>query len=228
MSGVHTHGGVSSRDGRSVHGMGNPPCPFEVLILDDDRFDRSMITRAFASTGLDVQSNAVATLEHFGEALNQRTYDLILVDYRLGDTDGFSAQDIVVNHARNAQTPVVLVSSEIQDDLARTSRRRGIYECLEKNAITSERMSNLLASVSQALAASARPWLIQILEQHRQVVSEDMRQVIREELNVSDISAEITGRIARALAAKGIIPAADPSFLTELLEEPDDFRFDLQ
>ena len=216
----------TARMGEDCEGRAPPAGrPMGVLILDDDRFDRTMMERALAKTGLNVESDAVATLESFGAALDRRSYDLILVDFRLGDADGFSAQDIVISHDTNASTPVVLVSSQIGETLARASVQRGIFECLEKSKINGESLLELLNAVSQALVDSTRQWFAQLLRQHRRVVAEDMRRIMSEELDLDAVAAHVETRVMQALAARGAIAEEDPVFLSALLREPDNFQY---
>ncbi len=91
------------------------------------------------------QVDAVATFEAALEAIDKKTYDLALVDIRLGEHDGFE----VLAHCRRErpQTAVILITGYGTVETAVEAMRSGAFDLLTKPLLDEE----LLFSIERAL-----------------------------------------------------------------------------
>ena len=126
-----------------------------LLVVDDDRHIRESMTEWLASHGLEVEA-----VPGSGDALGQlsrRAYDLLLVDVRLKDGDGFSLLEQVRRNRPESQ--VVLMTGYGEPEQAVEAMRAGAIDYLTKPLIGEE----LLMSLEKALAQR------QVIEENTQL-----------------------------------------------------------
>jgi two-component system chemotaxis sensor kinase CheA len=95
----------------TVQVTGEKKKPFNVLVVDDSRFYREQISRFVRETGCQTVTaedgvKALETLEN-----TQRSFDLILTDIEMPNMDGIELIKRVRQTEKNAQTPLVAVTS---------------------------------------------------------------------------------------------------------------------
>ena len=206
----------------NVHRADRPT--FEVLVLDDSSFDQARIKRACKDTGLPVNVTPATDLEELAAALDDGTYDIVLVDYLLPKGDGLQAQRMVQGHPTNFGAAVVMVSSQMRTDVAVESMKHGSLDCLDKNALDPERLRALLMTSVRMFAEISRHWIGELLSQHRSQIAQDVARVIRDELTFDRFVDDVDKRIHGELAAHGLTDGRErqPSMYLDA-DEP--FRF---
>lgn len=131
-----------------------PPRLLQVLILDDERFDRHRLARL--CSGLDMPcdvSNAV-TLSEFGELITQERFDLIFIDYGLPDGNGLEALRMVNMSAQNHNAATIMVTGQGKSTLAQQALDSGCRDYLCKDDLSPSAFSK---SVAHAMQQPKRP-----------------------------------------------------------------------
>lgn len=198
---------------------------FDVLILDDSRFDQNRIRRSCAQTGLPVRCWAAVDIPEFETALDERAYDVVFIDYLLPHGNGLHAQRIVQNHPMNFGAAVVMISSEMRTDVAVASMKKGSLDCLDKDALSVDKLRELMIASAKMFAEASRHWIGELLAQQRVQIAQDVARVIREEMEFGRFVDTIDKRIVDMLAARGF--AEPDSWNTAYLfdnDEPLKFR----
>lgn len=198
---------------------------FDVLILDDSRFDQNRIRRDCEKTGLPVRSWTAADLSEFERALDDRTYDVIFVDYLLPHGNGLNAQRIVQNHPMNFGAAIVMMSSDMRTDVAVASMKKGSLDCLDKDALSIDKLRELMIASAKIFAEASRHWIGELLAQQRVQIAQDVAKVIREEMEFGRFVDTIDKRIVDMLAARGLAETDNwnASYLFDI-DEPLKFR----
>lgn len=124
------------------------PKAVNALLLDDDEFDRRRICRMSDGLGLPITMHSVPTLETMEQSMQEHAYDLVLVDYRLADGDGFSALNIVQASSKNRNAATIMISGNGQIELAVAALKAGCSDFLPKQDISPE---SLRTAILQAL-----------------------------------------------------------------------------
>jgi len=102
--------------------------PVKVLVVDDDRSHRFMLSSMFSEWGWDVEeaddgTTAVAAVE-------EHSYDAILMDVRMAKMDGMEALKRI--HAYNPAIPVVIMTAYSSVDAAVEAIKIGAHDYLTK------------------------------------------------------------------------------------------------
>lgn len=104
--------------------------PLRLLVGDDDAVARARVRRDFARRRIDVSFVEVSTLDGARRALEgSSSFDCAVLDLRLPDGD---SSELLGEAA--AATPIVILTSDEDDDLARRLVRSGAQECLAKTS----------------------------------------------------------------------------------------------
>lgn len=82
-----------------------------ILIVDDDLSVSTMLNKAVQSSGLTAE--VANSGEEALQALNQKRYDLILMDINMPGIDGFQAVEII--RKQGIQTPIIIISGRKED-----------------------------------------------------------------------------------------------------------------
>ncbi len=118
--------------------------PVEVLLVEDDPEDASLIERALHNAGLDCRLRRVETESEYLRALLYRPH-VILADFQLPTFSAVRALEGL--RLSGADVPFILVSGSLTDELALSLVRRGACNYLSK-----DRLASLGAVVRTALA----------------------------------------------------------------------------
>lgn len=117
----------------------------EILLLEDTEDDARLVERALRTGGIEFSARRVESREAFLDALQEKTPDLILADFKLPHFDGRQALKL----AREVvpQTPVILVTGTMLDEDAVDLLREGAADYILK-----DRLSRLVPAVQRAIA----------------------------------------------------------------------------
>ena len=94
----------------SLFGVGG-----EVLVVDDDPANRELLARRLARSGYS--STCVDSGEAALAALDERRYDLILLDQKMPGLSGLETLEIIQNSARLRTIPVIMLSAADDSEL---------------------------------------------------------------------------------------------------------------
>lgn len=197
---------------------------FDILILDDNRFDQNRIKRDCQKTGLPVRSWTALDISEFEQALDQRAFDVVFIDYLLPHGNGLHAQRLVQNHPMNFGAAIVMISSEMRTDIAVASMKSGSLDCLDKDALSIEKLRELMIASAKIFAEASRHWIGELLAQQRVRIAQDVAKVIRDELEFGRFVDTIDKRILDMLASRGLAEPENWS-TSHLFENDEPLKF---
>lgn len=169
-----------------------------VLVVDDDRTSRLMLTYRLELAGLETAmcDNGRKALE----ILREEEFDLILLDIVMPELDGYSTLEVIKNDPRLRDTPIIMISALGEMD--------SVIRCLEMGAedympkpldalLLSTRVNALLLRAE--LRESKRDFR-HVADQLAEAVAEAARGSLRPETIAQLFEREDVGRLARAIA----------------------------
>lgn len=98
--------------------------PGRILIIDDDRMQRMLLTRSLTQIGHTVES--VEGGPQAFELLKKTPFDVILCDIEMPDMDGFQVLERIMNDEELKNIPVIMVSG--------FGEMTGVVACIEMGA----------------------------------------------------------------------------------------------
>lgn len=105
--------------------------PHRVLLVDD-----SQTTRSFAAAALEAEGDLEVSVARSGfEALKilpQGNFDLVITDINMPDINGLELIRFTRSHARYADTPLIIISTEGRDSDRKKAMSLGANEYLVK------------------------------------------------------------------------------------------------
>jgi two-component system, cell cycle sensor histidine kinase and response regulator CckA len=118
--------------------------PIRVLLVEDDPVDEELILRALRQGGYPaVDATVVRSRAGITEILEQRTFDVVVADYRLPDVVVTALVDDVRRHLPDV--PFVVVSGSATEDQLLHVLRLGVDDYLLK-----DRLTRLVAAIDAA------------------------------------------------------------------------------
>lgn len=112
------------------------PFPQTAMILDDCDFDRAMIRRLNARLEVPLQLEEVPTIDAMNNCLNEKKFDLIMVDYGLGKDNGLNALDMISKHAQNQNAAKIMITGSNDAHVAVSAMKRGCSDFVAKKELT--------------------------------------------------------------------------------------------
>lgn|GEM_PF-2771089 len=117
-----------------------------VLIIDDDKFDRALIIRTFEDADVDITVTQAQTGHEGVEIAKNETFDAIFLDYNLPDINGLDVLDYLTT-SQSHENPIIMLSGQEDIELAKKAINKGAYDFFVKSDIQIDR---LMRSVSKA------------------------------------------------------------------------------
>jgi putative two-component system response regulator len=108
--------------------------PLYVLIVEDSEDDVLLMIRALRNGGYEPEYKRVETAEAMRAALREKTWDVILSDYRLPRFDGLAA--IALLKEADIDIPLIIVSGAIGEETAVECMRSGAQDYVMKGNIS--------------------------------------------------------------------------------------------
>lgn len=102
-----------------------------LLLVDDSVDDRELILMNLRRGGYRPDVICVDTKNEFVDALEEKSWDLIICDYSMPGFDGLSALSILKD--KNLDIPFILVSGAIGEELAVKAMKAGAHDYLMKD-----------------------------------------------------------------------------------------------
>jgi two-component system, sensor histidine kinase and response regulator len=98
-----------------------------ILLVENNPTDQVAIERLIQSQNLGYELTTADSLALAGELLNDSSYDLILLDYNLGDGTGLELLENIVG------TPVIFITGNSSEEVIIKAMKAGAYEFLIKD-----------------------------------------------------------------------------------------------
>jgi len=124
---------VSEPEGRTLR----------ALMVEDSEDDAALVTRQLARGGFSVATRRVQTAAEMAEALKER-WDIVLSDFSMPSFTGLEAFRVLREH--DPDTPFILISGTVGEDVAVRAMKVGIQDYLMK-----DRLERLIPAVEREL-----------------------------------------------------------------------------
>ena len=121
--------------------------PLRCLLVEDSRFDRSLVRYSAERAGVDIQFTDAASLSEARDSLNRDTFELILLDRGLPDGDGLDLPAELTDNERNSGVPTIMLSGGDEDFLSEASRTAGCVDFLSKHDLSAESLASAIRAV---------------------------------------------------------------------------------
>lgn len=124
----------------------------DVLLLDDNSFDRKRLRRIARQTGIAVEISEAASLIAFGKLLDQKQFHLAFIDLRLPEGDGLEALRMIRSHPENGRIVPILIASEVDASRVASAFKAGCADYLPKHELDTKRLRYIVLSALQKAA----------------------------------------------------------------------------
>ncbi len=186
-----------------------------ILHLEDSELDHQLVCRALTKEKLPYAITRVDSLGDFEAQVRQRSFDIVLADYRL---PGFTALDAwAVLESTQIRLPFVLLSGAIGESAAVAAIQLGISDYLPKNDLPN--LPRVMASAMElfkAKSAEARAMAeLAASEQRLALFAQHLQTAIENER--ASIAREIHDDIGGSLAAVRL----DLSWISRHVDSPE-------
>lgn len=145
--------------------------PLRLLLVEDSDDDAALIVRCLQRHGYECSSRQVMTADDLKNALGSQRWDLILCDYVMPRFDALAALEIV--QAQSPETPVIIVSGTVGEDVAVASLKHGAQDYILKQNLT-----RLGPAVDSELSAASARRHSQFLETITNTHSEVLEMIL--------------------------------------------------
>lgn len=198
---------------------GTFPNVIKTLLLDDSSFDRARIRRMSGSTNLMVDLTEVSSISQMKEAVALRSFDLILIDYRLPEGDGLDVLSHIHQSELNSDVATIMISGEGDMQTAVAAMRNGCHDYLTKDVMTANQLGFAMVGAMQS-AQAGRDMATQTIHQ---------QEIIRQGLTAALMDDGVRGSIVtlfkdqlQSSLGSNIYTTQDHSTLDALLATLDD------
>lgn len=107
-----------------------------ILVVEDDAVDRMAIVRALRTAGIEATVEEAETAHLVLELLEQRSYDIVLLDYWLPGSDGLATINEI--RSRGFVVPVIVLTGQGDERLAVELIRNGASDYISKQTLSAE------------------------------------------------------------------------------------------
>ncbi len=122
--------------------------PLRVLVIEDSEDDAVLIGRQLRAGGYDPTVERVDTPEGVTAALDGKTWDAVIADYRLPRFDALGALTIL--RGRGLDLPFLVVSGSIGEDIAVAAMKAGAHDYIMK-----DNLARLVPAIERELREAA-------------------------------------------------------------------------
>jgi two-component system cell cycle sensor histidine kinase/response regulator CckA len=119
---------------------------FRLLLIDDNPDDRTLIRRALTREFAELEITEVGDPVGLARAIEGAPFDLVITDYGLGFTDGFTLLDTL--KGQWPECPVILCTGTLSEEIAVEALRKGLDDYVLKDP---RRFMRLPAAVRSAI-----------------------------------------------------------------------------
>ena len=115
-----------------------------LLLVEDNTVDHMAFERLVEREGLPYDYRVAASIADAREILTDEQFDIVLLDYRLGDGTAFDLLDAI------DETPSLVITGLADTTIAVEAMKRGVYDYLAKDS-TGDYLTALPIVVEQTL-----------------------------------------------------------------------------
>lgn len=105
--------------------------PLQALLIEDSEDDAMLIVRELEHGGYEVNYERIEKSEEIEDALSRKNWDIVLCDHAMPHICAPEALQLV--HKKSPETPFVIVSGWMTDELAEEAKKSGAREFVRKN-----------------------------------------------------------------------------------------------
>ena len=194
----------------------------KALILDDSDFDRKRIRRFSEKSRLPILLEEVPSIAAMSARIDTTAYDLILLDYQLGDGDGMDALEIVQGNARQKDAAVIMITGNERADIAITAFRNGVHDFVSKEGLSTGTMRDaVLRAMRKREIRMANHAAGDLQAQIRTALADSLRDGQVQDLLTSGFKAANTPTVWQTPSLDG----ADMSGFLDRFFDKDEFQF---
>ncbi|MEP2641115.1 response regulator [Roseobacter sp.] len=130
------------------------PTMASILVVDDQRFDRTRLKRLISGLEFDTHVAEADCLETMGTKLQQDKFDLILVDYNMPDGTGLMALDAIRLDPKNRQAATIMIAGDGQSEIAIEALKRGCSDYITKDDLSAVSFEHAVINALQKSSLS--------------------------------------------------------------------------
>lgn len=120
----------------------------KILCVDDDKVDRKIIQRQLEKRfGYELDFEAAATADEAFEKLKKDNFDIIFLDYMLGDTTGLEFLNKL--NEKGITSPVIFLTGLGDEEVAVEALKLGVYDYFTKDDLESERIFQSVINITE-------------------------------------------------------------------------------
>ena len=116
----------------------------EVLILDDSVFDRKRLKRALGKLPGHFTVTEAGSLKNLQECLRSKRFDILFVDYGLGEGNGLDALKIIQSSEMNRDVFSIMVTGTDSSRLAVSALKGGFHDFVNKDDLSPKTIQGIL------------------------------------------------------------------------------------
>lgn len=164
---------------------GTNPEIIKTLLLDDSTFDRARIRRLSGKTKLLLDITEVSSIAELETMIAREVFDLILIDFRLPQGNGFDVLSYIQESSLNSDAATIMITGNGDMDTAVTAMRSGCHDFLTKDVMTAPQLRDAMMGALQTARA------------HRDLVAQSshQREIIRQGLCAALMDSEVQGTV---------------------------------
>jgi PAS domain S-box-containing protein len=167
----------------------------KILCVDDDEVDRKIIQRKLKQRFEDeLVFEAVATANEAFEKLKGDKFDIILLDYMLGNTTGLEFLNELDN--KGISSPVILLTGLGNEDVAVEALKLGAYDYFTKEQLGSKKITQSIINITERKKAEE-----EILFERKKL--QNIMDSMIEGITITDMEGKIISVNNAALAQLG-------------------------
>jgi CheY-like chemotaxis protein len=184
-----------------------------ILIVDDQRFDRTRVSRHCRAFDFKTHVVEAETLAVMRDKLKKDRFDLILLDYHLTDGTGWEGVEAIRADSVNSDAAIVMVTGTDQSDIAAQALKLGFSDHLSKDELSQETLGR---TAIVALQKSRRARGATVSAARSTPLHENLKSFSRE--CAHDIKPIVT-RMMRQMRELREISRLDPQEAVERVEK---------
>ncbi|MBC8285212.1 MAG: response regulator [Nitrospinae bacterium] len=153
----------------------------KILIIDDDRSFRKIVTRMMVRAGLKVEITEAINCAEGVEQLNKKVFDCALLDYQLPDANGIHLLQEIL-HFGGTSTPIIFVTGKGDEMIAAQALKTGALDYIPKEKLSPEILSQCIHNVIKVhdleLRANQAEYLLVENEKHYKRIVETISEIV--------------------------------------------------
>jgi len=143
-----------------------------ILVIEDSEDDALIVLRQIRKGGYDIYHERIETSQSMKVMLQEKTWDIILSDYKMPHFSGLQA--LTIYKESGLDIPFIIVSGTIGEEVAVEAMKSGAHDYMMKN-----NLGRLLPAIERELRDSENRTERKLLEQKQKMAEEERRANLR-------------------------------------------------